>query len=394
MNDYDLKIYTDNIGPNALNQVYNLLAQPALAGSKVRIMPDVHIGIGCVVGFTATMTDKIIPNVIGVDIGCGMLTVELGKVDIDFESLDNFIKKQIPAGRAVRDIGGGEELLKKLRCYNELRDLKRLFGSMGTLGGGNHFIEVDRDEYDNKYLIIHSGSRNLGVQVASIYQKRAIENCKFFASKDREELIARLKAENRQSEIADELERLHAYYADKTKVPKEMCYLEGKDMEDYLFDTKICQEFARLNRKKMADEILKFLKVHQSKSFETVHNFIDDDRIMRKGAVPANKGQKILIPMNMRDGCIVAVGKGNAEWNCSAPHGAGRLMSRSEAKENISLDEFTSAMEGIYTTTANQSTIDESPMAYKPMDEIVRLIAPTAEIEKIIKPVYNFKASN
>ena len=220
MNDYDLKIYTDNIGPNALNQVYNLLAQPALAGSKVRIMPDVHIGIGCVVGFSATMTDKIIPNVIGVDIGCGMLTVELGKVDIDFESLDNFIKKQIPAGRAVRDIGGGEELLKKLRCYNELRDLKRLFGSMGTLGGGNHFIEVDRDEYDNKYLIIHSGSRNLGVQVASIYQKRAIENCKFFASKDREELIARLKAENRQSEIADELERLHAYYADKTKVPK------------------------------------------------------------------------------------------------------------------------------------------------------------------------------
>ena len=394
MKNYDLKIYTENVGANAINQIYTLLAQPALLGSKVRIMPDVHVGKGCVVGFTATMTDKIIPNVIGVDIGCGMLIAELGKIDIDYQALDKFIKTKIPAGRAVREIGGAEELIKKLRCYDGLRDLKRLFGSLGTLGGGNHFIEIDRDEEDNKYLIIHSGSRNLGTQINGIYQKRAIENCKFFGKKDKAELIEKLKAENRHGEIADELARLSAEFADRTKVPNELCYLEGADMDDYLYDTRICQEFARLNREKMATEILKFLGVPRLVCFETVHNFIDDDGVMRKGAVPARKGQRILIPMNMRDGCIVAIGKGNEDWNCSAPHGAGRLMSRSEAKQRISMDEFTSSMEGIYSTTVCSATLDESPMAYKPMDEIVALIEPTATIEKIIKPVYNFKAGD
>ena len=394
MKNYDLKIFTDNVGANAVNQIYTLLTQPALDGSRVRIMPDVHVGVGCVVGFTATMTNKIIPNVIGVDIGCGMLIVELGKIEIDFASLDKFIKTKIPSGRAVREIGGAEDLIKKLRCYNELRDLKRLFGSLGTLGGGNHFIEIDRDEDDNQYLIIHSGSRNLGTQINGIYQKKAIESCKTFGQSEKTELIERLKAENRHDEIADELSRLSGEFADKTKVPNNLCYLEGADMEDYLHDTRICQEFARLNREKMATEILKFLGVPRLVGFETIHNFIDEFGVMRKGAVPAHKGQKILIPMNMRDGCIIATGKGNEDWNKSAPHGAGRLMSRSDAKQRITMDEFTSSMQGIYTTTVTTATLDESPMAYKPMDEIVTLIEPTAQIEKIIKPVYNFKAGD
>ena len=394
MKDYDLKIFTENVGANAVNQIYTLLEQPSMRGARVRIMPDVHMGVGCVVGFTATMTDKIIPNVIGVDIGCGMLTVELGKIDIDYEKLDKHVKAKIPSGSAVHEVGDGEKIVNKLRCLNRLHDLKRLYGSLGTLGGGNHFIEIDIDQEGNKYLIIHSGSRNLGTQVANIYQKKAIENCKFFGVNDRAMLIEKLKAENRHCEIADELMRLSGQFADKTKVPAQLCYLEGKDMEDYLHDIKVCQEFARLSREKMAKEILKFLAVPRLVGFETVHNFIDEDNIVRKGAVPARKGQRILIPMNMRDGCIIAVGKGNEDWNCSAPHGAGRLMSRSEAKSSLSLDEFTEQMKGVYTTTATSATIDESPMAYKPMDEIVSLISPTVEIERIIKPIYNFKSSD
>lgn len=359
---YDLIIYTENVEPLAVNQIYNLMSQPPFRGAKVRIMPDVHVGSGCVVGFTSTMGDMVIPNVIGVDIGCGMLTVCLGKVDVDLQALDDFIRDNIPAGSALHRDYGDVDFVKKLRCFKELRDVDRVFRSMGTLGGGNHFIEVDRDEAGEAYLVIHSGSRNLGTQVAKYYQKRAVELCK-----------------------NDPL---------RSKIPADFCCLQGAEAEDYLHDMRICQEFAVRNRRTMADRIQKFLGVRRAESFETMHNFIDEDGIIRKGAIPAHKGQKLLIPMNMRDGCLIVLGKGNPDWNCSAPHGAGRLVSRGEAKELFTVEEYQAAMTGIFTTSANSSTIDESPMAYKPMEEIVRLIEPTVQILQIIKPIYNFKAGN
>lgn len=391
--EYDLKIYADNIEPVALNQIYTLLAQPTFLGEKVRIMPDVHAGLGCVVGFTSTMKDKVIPNIIGVDIGCGMLCVELGKVDISFPALDDFIKGHIPSGSEIRREVLGTDLINALYCKKSLRNMDRLEGSLGTLGGGNHFIEVDVDDKGNYYLVIHTGSRNLGLQVANIYQKMAVESCKKVAESERVALIERLKKENRHQEIPDELKKLTDKYAYKSKIPADLCYLDGEEMEKYMHDMRICQEFAVRNRKKIADEIIAFLKIKKFSSFETVHNFIDDKGIIRKGAVPAHLGQKILIPMNMRDGCLVCIGKGNEDWNCSAPHGAGRICSRSEAKKLLSVEEFQNAMEGIYTTTATESTLDEAPQAYKPAQSIMNLISPTAEIIEVIKPVYNFKAA-
>lgn len=391
--EYDLKIYADNIEPVALNQIYTLLAQPTFLGEKVRIMPDVHAGLGCVVGFTSTMKDKVIPNIIGVDIGCGMLCVELGKVDISFPALDDFIKGHIPSGSEVRREVLGTDLINALYCKKSLRNMDRLEGSLGTLGGGNHFIEVDVDDKGNYYLVIHTGSRNLGLQVANIYQKMAVESCKKVAESERVALIERLKKENRHQEIPDELKKLTDKYAYKSKIPADLCYLDGEEMEKYMHDMRICQEFAVRNRKKIADEIIAFLNIRKFSSFETVHNFIDDKGIIRKGAVPAHLGQKILIPMNMRDGCLVCIGKGNEDWNCSAPHGAGRICSRSEAKKLLSVEEFQNAMEGIYTTTATESTLDEAPQAYKPAQSIMNLISPTAEIIEVIKPVYNFKAA-
>lgn len=390
--NYDLKIFTDNIEPEAVNQVYTLIAQPPFAGSRVRIMPDVHAGTGCVVGFTAQLTDKIIPNVLGVDLGCGMLCAELGNVDISLKELDEFIKAKIPSGTAVRKEANGVELINKLYCFKELRDFDRLYGSLGTLGGGNHFIEVDRDGEGNAYLIIHSGSRNLGLQVAKIYQKLAYDDCKFCAEKERAAVTEALKKCGRQWDIPGAIAKVNAKYAHKTKIPAELCYLEGKHMQDYMHDLRLCQQFAALSRRKMADDILKFLKIYRCKFFETVHNYIDEDGVIRKGSIPAHEGQRVLIPMNMRDGCVIARGKGNDDWNQSAPHGAGRLLKRSEAKKLFSEREFKDEMRGVYTTTATEATLDESPMAYKPMQEIISLISPTVEIEKIIKPVYNFKA--
>lgn len=390
---HDLKIFTENIEPEAVNQIYTLATQAPFCGQKMRVMPDVHYGTGCVVGFTSTLGDKIIPNVLGVDLGCGMLTVEMGKVNFSLQSLDEFIKAKIPYGSNYRKEVLAQSLIKKLHCYDELRDMDRLLGSLGTLGSGNHFIEVDEDSENNKYLIIHSGSRNLGLQVAKIYQKLAVRVCKECAQNERQTIIDTLNAQNRPEAIPDAIDAVSAKYAYRTKIVAELCYLDGREMKNYLDDLKICQEFASLSRKKMADEILKFLKVNKYASFETVHNFIDNDGVIRKGAIPAHKNQRVLIPMNMRDGCIIAVGKGNADWNFSAPHGAGRLCKRSEAKALFTVEEYQSQMQGIYTTTANQSTIDESPMAYKPMQEIIDLISPTVEIERIIKPIYNFKAS-
>lgn len=389
---YDLKIFTENIEPAAVNQIYNLMATPPFKDSKVRIMPDVHLGSGCVVGFTATMGNKVIPNVIGVDIGCGMLTVCLGKIKVDFSKLDDFIRNTIPSGSNLRPKYGDMDFVKKLYCFSELHELDRIFRSLGTLGGGNHFIELDIDEEENYYLVIHTGSRNLGLQVAKLYQRAAVNACKSASETAKKAIHDKLVAEGRVADIPDEFIKVTARCAERTKTPADFCYFEDSETEGYLHDMRICQDFASRNRRKIADDIMKFLGVYKAESFETLHNFIDDDGMIRKGAIPAHKGQKVLIPMNMRDGCLVAVGKGNQDWNCSSPHGAGRLVSRGEAKELFTVDEYKTAMQGIFTTSANLSTIDESPMAYKPMDEILRLIEPTVEIEKIIKPVYNFKA--
>lgn len=401
----DLKIFTENIEPEALNQIYTLVKQPAFADCKVRIMPDVHAGAGCVIGFTADLGDKVIPNIVGVDIGCGMLTVELGEEDIDLAALDEIIRKYVPSGRNVHE--GGDhvpfEEIKELRCYRELKDTKRLERSVGTLGGGNHFIEVDVDPATNvKYLIIHTGSRNLGKQVADYYQNLAVE---IMQGKDelyarQEKLIAEYKAQGRRNEIQSAIKELHHKFSpNPLGIPKELCYLTGKYREDYLHDMKICQHFAAVNRYDIANRILGNLygidlAYFGLPMFETIHNYIEfGTNMVRKGAISAKAGEPVLIPINMRDGCIIGRGKGNEDWNCSAPHGAGRIMSRSKAKEVVSLAEFEDSMKGIYTTSVGQSTIDEAPMVYKPMEEIVANIADTVDIITIIKPIYNYKAS-
>ena len=397
----DLKIFTDSIEPEALNQIYTLIKQPAFADCKVRIMPDVHAGKGCVIGFTADLGDKVIPDIVGVDIGCGMLCCEIGKIDIDYAKLDSVIREHIPAGRAVRDEEINFPQLEDLHCKDQLRNIEWLKCSLGTLGGGNHFCEVDEDSDGMKYLVIHTGSRNLGKQVAEIYQQMAIDDMQGMnkLAEESKKLIAEYKAAGRQKDIQRGLTELkRKWQPDKLNIPKELCYLTGEHREMYLHDMKICQEFARVNRRAIQDIIFYYMGWTFSRSFmerfQTIHNYIDHDtNIVRKGAISAKAGEKVLIPINMRDGCIIGIGKGNEDWNCSAPHGAGRIMSRSKAKENVSLEEYQESMKGIYTTSVIQSTIDESPMAYKPMDEILEHIKDTVEIVKIIKPVYNFKAS-
>lgn len=397
--DYDLKIFTNNIEPEALNQVYNLVKQPAFSDCKIRIMPDVHAGAGCVIGFTADLGDKVIPNIIGVDIGCGMKVIELGNIDIDFEHLDKVIKQCVPSGKNTHSgrIVKFDEL-QNLYCYRELKDSKRIERSIGTLGGGNHFIEIDRDDDNNKYLIIHSGSRNLGKQVAEYYQNLAIE---IMQGKDelyekQKKLIEDYKKQGRKKEIESAIKELHRKFnPNPLNIPKDLCYLTGKYREEYLHDMAICQEYAFYNRKTMTDIILTKMNWKEINSFESIHNYLDfNTNIIRKGSISAQKDELLIIPINMRDGCIIGKGKGNEDWNYSAPHGAGRLMSRSKAKEVISLSEFEDTMKGIYTTSVNQSTIDESPMAYKPMEEILDNIQDTVKIIKIIKPIYNFKAND
>lgn len=389
----NLKIFTTDIEPEAENQIYDLINQPPFVDEQVRIMPDVHYSKGCVVGFTSTSSGKMIPNVIGVDIGCGMLAVELGGIDIKYDKLDDYIRSEIPSGSSITARAAkSSAIIKDLVCYEELRNLDRLTCSMGTLGGGNHFIEVDVDDDGNKYLIIHSGSRNLGLQAAHIYQDIAVTDCKTAADAEKETAIKLMNEQKTPDRIPDLLTEISKKYSYKTKIPADFCYLEGQHYDDYMHDMRICQEFARLNRMAMAEKIKRFLRIYDAPYFETVHNFIDDENVVRKGAIPARKGQKVLIPMNMRDGCLIATGLGNPDWNYSAPHGAGRILKRSEARELFSVEEYAAQMQGIYTTSVSMSTIDESPMAYKPMDEIVRLIGDTVRIEKIIKPVYNFKA--
>ena len=401
----DLKIFTKNVEQEAVDQIELLLAQDAFKDCKVRIMPDVHAGKGCVIGFTADLGDKVIPNIVGVDIGCGMLCVSLVHRDfnaVTLNTLDCVIRTYVPSGKTVHD---GRQMrfeeLKELYCYRELKDTKRLERSIGTLGGGNHFIEVDTTDDGYKYLVIHTGSRNLGKQVADYYQNLAYE---LMCGKDdlyerQDKLIEEYKAAGRKSEIEGAIQELHKNFRATTpKLPKDLCYLEGKYREDYLHDMRICQKFAYMNRVMIAQIICNHMgwgvDADMPDYFECIHNYIDhDSNIVRKGAISAKLGEKVLIPINMRDGCIIGTGKGNEDWNQSAPHGAGRVMSRTKAKELVSLEEFEKAMDGIYTTSVNQSTIDESPMAYKTLDEIVENIKDTVDVLAIIKPVYNFKAS-
>lgn len=389
-------VYASKIEEQAIEQIRSICDMEIYKDNRIRIMPDVHSGKGCTIGTTMTIKDAVTPNLVGVDIGCGMYTVELGKVEIDLKEFDDVVHT-IPCGRKVWD-GRIEKFdLSRLRCFRYLKDSKRLVRSLGTLGGGNHFIELDKDDENNIYFVIHSGSRNLGLQVANYYQNLAIDLNKglgeYFEARDN--LIKTYKEQGRRNEIEKALLELKKtkYEEKATSIPDDLCYLTDKYLEDYLYDIDICQEFAKRNRELMAQIILDKTGLKAIDSFQTIHNYIDvKEMILRKGAVSAKAGEKLLIPINMRDGSLICIGKGNPEWNYSAPHGAGRIMSRSDAAKTLSLDEFEDQMEGIYTTTVNIRTLDESPMAYKDMKDIVENIEPTAEIVKVIKPIYNFKA--
>ena len=388
--------YASVIEEEAIEQIRRMCDYEFTAGSKVRIMPDVHAGKGCTIGTTMTVVDKAVPNIVGVDIGCGMYTVKLGNVDLDFEKLDEACH-YVPSGMSVWE-GRKERFdLQKLRCFRALKDSKRLERSLGTLGGGNHFIEVDQALDGTKYLVIHTGSRNLGKQVAEIYQQLAVDLHRGMEDyfEQRDEIIRTYKAQGRRSEIQAALkELLHQKEVKEASMPEDLCYLYGKYFEDYLADVEICQQFAKRNRELIAEVILGRCGLTAVDAFHTIHNYIDtDEMILRKGAIAAHKGEKVLIPINMRDGSVLAVGKGNPEWNYSAPHGAGRVMSRAGARKSLSLEEYRKAMEGIYTTSVNEDTLDEAPMAYKSLSDIIDVIEDSVEVIEVLKPIFNYKAS-
>lgn len=390
-------IYTDVVERESISQVMNLLNQPFTEGLNIRMMPDIHAGAGCTIGTTLTVQDKIVPNLVGVDIGCGMYVSRLREKHIELQKLDKTIYEKVPSGFSKRGSVHrfSERIdLSELRCAKEI-NIDNALVSLGTLGGGNHFIELDKDEDGSLYLVIHTGSRHLGLEVANYYQEEAYRRLthtdKASIEKAKREVIERLKEEHREQDIQKELKSLKAGI--HTDVPKPLAYCEEELFDDYIHDMKIVQDFAALNRKAITDEIVRNMKLHVEDEFTTIHNYIDTDAmILRKGAVSAQAGERLIIPINMRDGSLICIGKGNPDWNFSAPHGAGRLMSRSAAKESFTVSEFKKQMTGIYTTSANSSTLDECPMAYKGMADIVDNIGPTAEIVSIIKPVYNFKA--
>lgn len=388
--------YATVIEEEAIEQIRRMCDYEFTAGSKVRIMPDVHAGKGCTIGTTMTVIDKAVPNVVGVDTGCGMYTVNLGNIEIDFEKLDEACHF-VPSGMNVWQ-GRQEHFdLQQLRCFRELKDSKRLERSLGTLGGGNHFIEVDKASDGTKYLVIHTGSRNLGKQVAEIYQRLAVDLNRGMEDyfEQRDEIIRTYKEQGRRSEIQAALKEIAWKKANgPTSIPEDLCYLHGKYFEDYLADVEICQQFAKRNREMIAEIILGRCGLTAVGAFHTIHNYIDTgEMILRKGAIAAHKGEKVLIPINMRDGSVLAVGKGNPEWNYSAPHGAGRVMSRAGARKSLSLEEYRKEMEGIYTTSVNEDTLDEAPMAYKSLSDIIDVIGESVEVIEVLKPIYNFKAS-
>ena len=389
----EAKIFTDTVDETSITQVMLLLNQEFTSGSKIRLMPDIHAGAGCTIGTTMTVIDKTVPNLVGVDIGCGMETVRIREKHIELQKLDKLIYEKIPSGFNIREKAHryiNDIELEELYCYKEINPL-RAEKSLGTLGGGNHFIEADKDDEGNIYVVIHSGSRHLGLEVANYYQNEGYNALNGCAKQDIERLIAELKAQGKEKNIQKIITALKN--TKRTNIPKQLAYVEGDLFNRYIHDMKIVQKYAELNRQAMTDEIIKGMKLHVEEQFTTVHNYIDTRAmILRKGAVSAEKGEKLLIPINMRDGSLICIGKGNDDWNRSAPHGAGRLMSRSSAKESFTVSEFKKQMEGIYTTSVNKDTLDECPMAYKGMEDIVNNIGETAEIVSIIKPIYNFKA--
>ena len=387
--------YTNELEGAAREQIQAVCDRPEFAGCKIRIMPDVHAGKGCTIGTTMTITDKVVPNLVGVDIGCGMETTRIREGRLELQKLDKLIYEKIPSGFSIRDKAHrylNEIDLSELCCARHV-DLLRAEKSIGTLGGGNHFIEVDKDDEGNLYIVVHSGSRHLGVEVASYYQEAGYKVLNRTDDASIEALIARMKAEGREKEIQKELKKLKNLK--QTNIPKALAYVSGELFEQYIHDMKIVQHFAMLNRQAMMDEIVKGMKLHVEEQFTTIHNYIDTDAmILRKGAVSAKEGERLLIPINMRDGSLLCVGKGNEDWNCSAPHGAGRLMSRADAKQSFTVSEFKKQMAEVYTTSVSKATLDECPMAYKGMQDILDNIGPTADVVKVIRPIYNFKAGD
>jgi len=387
-------IYTDVVDEKSMEQVKLLCDQPFTEGAQIRMMPDIHAGAGCTIGTTMTITDKIVPNLVGVDIGCGMFAMQLEETSIDYAKLDETIRACIPCGREVRETNHeylSQVPLEELRCLRSVNRI-RAERSIGTLGGGNHFIEVDRDENNKLWLVIHSGSRYLGLQVANLYQEQAWNALNGVSVRDLREMIDRMKANGERKKIQKTIEKMRKRVI--STIPRDLAYLQGEDFDDYLHDMEIVQKYAVKNREAMADVIVREMHLNIADSFTTIHNYIDiPNRILRKGAVSAKLGETLLIPINMRDGSLICRGKGNDAWNQSAPHGAGRLFSRTQAKQTFTVDEFASSMAGIFTTSVCADTLDEAPMVYKRMEDIVDNIEPTVEVMQVIKPEYNFKAA-
>lgn len=387
------KIFAEIAEESAVAQILMLCNQPVSEGAQIRIMPDVHTGAGCTIGTTMTVTDKVIPNLVGVDIGCGMETVRLKETHIELQQLDKLIYRCIPSGCEVRKTPHrfAAQFSRAELCCAEKIHVPRMEHSIGTLGGGNHFIEADRGDDCSIYIVIHSGSRHLGTQVARYYQEEAYRRLDAVPYSEVEAFIAQMKAAGRQRDIETGLKALREQF--HTDIPKHLAYAAGTLFEEYIHDMRLTQAFAALNRRAMMDEIIRGMGLHVAEQFTTIHNYIDTEHmILRKGAVSARLGEKLLIPMNMRDGSLICTGRGNDDWNQSAPHGAGRLMSRSAAKSSFTVSEFKKQMAGIYTTSVGSGTLDECPMAYKPMEAITSCIGETVEINEIIRPIYNFKA--
>lgn len=386
-------VYASVVDEASLSQVVELLNQPYAAGSKIRMMPDIHAGVGCTIGTTMTIYDKVCPNLVGVDIGCGMETVKIRERQIDWEKLDSVIRSRVPSGfniHAKEHEFASQIDLNELFCSDRV-DIHRAYRSIGTLGGGNHFIEADRADDGSIYIVVHSGSRHLGVEIANYYQNKAYRAVT--SHKDEiQKIIRLLKQTGREREIESYVKNI---YAKHSETPKNLAYVEGELFDSYIHDMRIAQRFAKLNRIAITETIIDEMGFHVEERFTTIHNYIDTDKmILRKGAVSAQAGERLLIPINMRDGSLLCTGKGNSEWNFSAPHGAGRIMSRSAAKEMFTVQEFEKQMCGVYTTSVGRNTLDECPMAYKSINDIVENIEPTVTIDAVIKPVYNFKAGD
>lgn len=382
------KVFTDNIDSETISQVIQLMNMPYMEGCQTRIMPDCHAGTGCVIGTTIQLKDKVVPNLVGVDIGCGMLAIKLNH-QIDLNEFDSAINGNIPSGFSIHE--------RAVVKYEPLKDIiapidiDHANKSIGSLGGGNHFIEVDVDADGNNWLVIHTGSRHLGIEICKHYQRAGINRIRNDEIKEKiDATIKRLKAEGKERDIENTIKVLKMQ---RQSIPDDLCYIEGDVFNDYIHDMAIAQDYAKLNRRTIADTILRCCDLDEVESFDTIHNYINmDDMILRKGSISAREGERVIIPMNMRDGSLICIGKGNPDWNYSAPHGAGRILSRSDAKEILSFEEFKESMAGIYSTSVVESTIDEAPAVYKPMEEIVNNIQDTVEIVDNIKPIYNFKA--